>query len=438
MANKYIIDAAFMPKPFKQDLPGENVGSCVACSIVKIIEVWLRRYGIDTELSKGYFYVRNNYSGKNKGGMAESLAFENSLVKGSVPIEYCTDYGEFPEIEKTIDGRADIDKLDIMASFYNITGYKKSSDYKALLQNGKPLMGITTKSGDKHAVCVVGYDGDNILYHDHDGTDTIHEKKAKGFTSYYYIEGVRMDKKLTSAEFENYIKKLNVKRGITKLQLHHTYSPSYAQFTGDNHLSMQSSMRNYHIKTNGWADIGQHYTVFPDGCIVTGRDIENAPAGIYGSNTGAICVECVGNFDNEVMTTAQKEAIVKLCKAITDKFKIDPTKGIVYHAWYTADGASLGTYVDGKSAKTCPGKNFFGGNTREAFEKNLLPLIKGDDFMAKFKDTNGHWAEKQIDELAAMGIVNGKGDGTFAPDAPITRAEVATIARNVVRYITGK
>lgn len=36
----------------------------------------------------------------------------------------------------------------------------------------------------------------------------------------------------------------------------------------------------------------------------------------------------------------------------------------------------MGTYIAGKSAKTCPGTNFFGGNTREAFEKNLLPLLE--------------------------------------------------------------
>ena len=28
------------------------------------------------------------------------------------------------------------------------------------------------------------------------------------------------------------------------------------------------------------------------------------------------------------------------------------------------------------SVKTCPGVNFFGGNTRKAFEDNLLPLLK--------------------------------------------------------------
>ena len=67
-----------------------------------------------------------------------------------------------------------------------------------------------------------------------------------------------------------------------------------------------------------------------------------------------------------------------------------------------------------------------------------LAKSEEDKSMAKFKDTNGHFAEKQIDELFEMGIVNGKGNGMFAPDDPITRAEVAIIARNVIRYITGK
>ena len=55
-----------------------------------------------------------------------------------------------------------------------------------------------------------------------------------------------------------------------------------------------------------------------------------------------------------------------------------------------------------------------------------------------FNDTNGHWAEQTINELQKMGIVNGDGDGNFRPNDPATRAEVAAIARNVVRFITGK
>lgn len=58
--------------------------------------------------------------------------------------------------------------------------------------------------------------------------------------------------------------------------------------------------------------------------------------------------------------------------------------------------------------------------------------------VAKFTDTKGHYAEKVIDELAEMGIVNGKGNGQFAPNDTITRAEAAMMIRNAIRYITGK
>lgn len=56
----------------------------------------------------------------------------------------------------------------------------------------------------------------------------------------------------------------------------------------------------------------------------------------------------------------------------------------------------------------------------------------------KFTDINGHYAEEQIKELYRMGIINGVDEAHFAPNEPIKRADVAIIARNVIRYITGK
>ena len=70
---------------------------------------------------------------------------------------------------------------------------------------------------------------------------------------------------------------------------------------------------------------------------------------------------------------------------------------------------------------------------------NLAGLTKGGiTDMAKFNDTAGHWAEQTIDELAEMGIVHGNDKGSFEPDKPATKAEVATMIRNAVKYITGK
>ena len=62
-------------------------------------------------------------------------------------------------------------------------------------------------------------------------------------------------------------------------------------------------------------------------------------------------------------------------------------------------------------------------------------IRKVENYMASFKDTNGHWAENHIEKLKAAGIVNGHADGTFRPDEPITRAEVAVIVANVLTYL---
>ena len=185
-------------------------------------------------------------------------------------------------------------------------------------------------------------------------------------------------KEMTLADFKKYIETLKVSRNIKRIQLHHTYSPSYKNFNGKNHQSLQEGIRNYHINSNGWNDIGQHYTIFPDGKILTGRDMNKTPAGIYGANTGGICIECLGNFDagGDVMTNEQKESVVGVVRMLLDKFGLTAEDGVTYHCWWSADGRELGDYVKGHSVKSCPSVNFFGGNTLTAYHNNLMPLIK--------------------------------------------------------------
>ena len=44
-----------------------------------------------------------------------------------------------------------------------------------------------------------------------------------------------------------------------------------------------------------------------------------------------------------------------------------------------------------------------------------------------FTDIGGHWAESTINKWADKGIISGYPDGTFKPDSPVTRAELAKI-----------
>lgn len=209
-------------------------------------------------------------------------------------------------------------------------------------------------------------------------------------------------KLMNISEFRTYLDGLRITRKITLIQLHHTYSPAYAQFTGNNHLALYNSMRDYHVKTRNFNDIAQTFTIFPDGKICTGRDINSSPAGIYGANSTGICIECLGNFNNggDSMTDAQRNAIIGTVKILLDKLGLNAKTDVTYHAWWTSGGTSLGTYVKGKSAKTCPGTNFFGGNTRQAYEKNLMGLIERSAILEPVTQINDI-----IWELSNAGII---------------------------------
>ena len=204
------------------------------------------------------------------------------------------------------------------------------------------------------------------------GDDTM--KSVYGFT--------RFD---TDEEFKNWLKNKSVTRTVNKLQIHHTGSPSYSNFfksngTHEDELTRQKNMKSFHVNSRGMSDIAQHFTVFPNGKIVTGRSLNSNPAGITGWNTGAICVEIYGNFDKgqDTMKDAQKKAVIMLYGELCKKFKLTPsTNTIRCHAWFTSGGTYLGDYYPSKSRKSCPGTAFMGfGNSKSAIANNFIPLVK--------------------------------------------------------------
>ncbi len=48
-------------------------------------------------------------------------------------------------------------------------------------------------------------------------------------------------------------------------------------------------------------------------------------------------------------------------------------------------------------------------------------------YTVNFSDINGHWAESTINKWKDKGIITGYPDGTFKPDDPVTRAELAKV-----------
>lgn len=67
----------------------------------------------------------------------------------------------------------------------------------------------------------------------------------------------------------------------------------------------------------------------------------------------------------------------------------------------------------------------------------MVPMTVMAEEEHSFTDTADHWAESAIDRWSGYEVVNGNGDGTFAPDANLTRAEMAQIYVNLL-HLTEK
>jgi SH3-like domain-containing protein len=183
-------------------------------------------------------------------------------------------------------------------------------------------------------------------------------------------------------EFRDWLNEQTIDRVIDMIQNHHTFLPDYTLFNGNNHFLLLKGMRDYHINSNNWDDIGQNITTFPDGRIAICRSLSRPPAGIKGHNSKALCLEHLGNFDagKDQMKAEHKDTIIHTNAALCHKFTIQrDINHIVYHHWYDqitcerTDGAG--------TTKSCPGTAFMGGNSVESASNKFIPLIV-DEYMS--------------------------------------------------------
>ncbi|MER2126612.1 S-layer homology domain-containing protein [Solibacillus sp.] len=74
--------------------------------------------------------------------------------------------------------------------------------------------------------------------------------------------------------------------------------------------------------------------------------------------------------------------------------------------------------------------------TRAEFVTILSRLLVMNDEKAEaveFKDIDNHWAQEAIVKLASLGLVNGYPNGTFNPDANITREEMSVLIARIFK-----
>ena len=225
-------------------------------------------------------------------------------------------------------------------------------------------------------------------------------------------------------EVRDWLAKQKVSRKITKLQVHHMDLPNYSTWEktdkklfDEPHFGRTQSLNSYGKSTwgSGASDghghyIAQHFNVFPDGKITTGRNLNSTPIGIRGWNTNAICIEIYGCFDKgkDTMTKEQKEAVVYLYGELCKRFDIPVnTTHIRPHCWFTAGGTYLGKYNPSRSAKTCPGTAFWGyGCSPDGFAhfiKDVKNYVNGKKEEPKVVDRSG---EKDVPNYTVQVITD--------------------------------
>jgi hypothetical protein len=106
---------------------------------------------------------------------------------------------------------------------------------------------------------------------------------------------------------------------INAITVHHT---AYSRPAPGQGSSAMRSIQRDHQDSEGWADIGYHFVIDPEGGIWEGRPLlaQGAHAGDSQSNRGNIGVCLMGNFEESDVPWAQRTALERLLESLRNHF----------------------------------------------------------------------------------------------------------------------
>lgn len=189
LPKKFMIPESRIPRAISQ-VPYDD---CVAVTLTKIIEIIEKeKTGVYRNYSVGYMYGRNNDPKKKGTGMDYSYVLPMLRERGTVPEEMCPIIDEYPAIRKKLAALPNIKELDKEAEKTRIAGWCKmpgTAKFKETLRGylydyQMPMVGDV--AGKSHCVVVVGWDGDEFIYQEHDEKGTL---KTGDLNEAYYISG---------------------------------------------------------------------------------------------------------------------------------------------------------------------------------------------------------------------------------------------------------
>jgi flagellar hook assembly protein FlgD len=112
--------------------------------------------------------------------------------------------------------------------------------------------------------------------------------------------------------------------------VHHTAGSN--SYTPAQSAAIVRGVELYHVKANGWNDIGYNFLVDKYGQVFEGRygGMERNVVGAHalGFNSGSFGVSLIGNYSSVSITPAQRESLVKLLAWRLDVAHVDPASTV--------------------------------------------------------------------------------------------------------------
>jgi hypothetical protein len=206
--------------------------------------------------------------------------------------------------------------------------------------------------------------------------------------------------------------------------VHHTAGLN--NYTREQAPGRVRSYQSYHRNTLGWKDIGYNALVDRFGVIYEGREggLDRAVIGAHagGYNTASFGVSVMGNFTNVDAPQAAYDALVRVIgwKAAIHGF--DPL------------GTTSRTY-NGNRLRTVSGHRDMGQTACPGRIQDRMWWIRteAEKRSMRFPDVPvGSTHRDAVLALDARGIIGGYADNTFRPANTLTRAQMATVVARAV------
>jgi hypothetical protein len=136
---------------------------------------------------------------------------------------------------------------------------------------------------------------------------------------------------------------------VTHLIVHHSAGTN----TSSDWAAVVRSIWDYHVNSNGWADVGYNWLIDPNGVLYEGRGDNILGAHFCGTNSGTMGVCVLGNFQLVEPSVDSKETLKKLLAWKACDRDLDPL-GSGFHSSSGLVLMRISGHRDG-CATLCPG-----------------------------------------------------------------------------------